>query len=324
MIVSVIVPVRDEEATLAALLDSLRAQTCSPHEIVLVDGGSRDRTVDIAASYQARDPSLRLLRTTGAHPGEGRNIGARAARGDVLVWTDAGIVADREWLGRLIEPLARDPSVDVVYGNVGPVADSFFRQCAAIAYVPARVPREGGPIRAPFIASSAMRRAVWARVGGFPPFRAAEDLMFMEAIARAGVRVVHAPGALVHWQIAGTWPATFARFASYSRHNLVAGRGRFWHLGVARLYGGALVIAVLAWLHHPWWAAVLPGALGARAGRLAYRKRHDFAFRDVFRPRRLACVSALLVWLDAATAWGALVWLCRDWLGARVRRRRPW
>jgi glycosyltransferase involved in cell wall biosynthesis len=319
MIVSVVVPVRDEEATLAALLDSLRAQTCPPHEIVVVDGGSRDRTAEIAASYGARDRSIQLVRTPGAHPGVGRNIGAGVAVGDVLVWTDAGIVVDPQWLGRLLQPLASDASVDVVYGNMEPITDSFFQQCAAIAYVPPRVRRDGVSIRAPFVPSSAMRRVVWTRVGGFAPFRASEDLLFMEAIERGGFRVAYAPGAVVHWRIAGTWAATFARFALYSRHTLIAGRGRSWHLGVARLYVAALAITALAWFHHPWWTAVLVAALGARVGRLAYRKRDAFAFRDVFRPRRLACVAALLVWLDAATAWGALVWWWSDWLQPRVR-----
>jgi glycosyltransferase involved in cell wall biosynthesis len=322
MIVSVVVPVRDEEATLAALLDSLRDQACPPHEIVIVDGGSRDRTVEIAASYAARDGSIRLVQTTGANPGEGRNIGAKAARGDVLVWTDAGVVLDRQWLGRLVEPLARDASVDVVYGSMEPIADSFFRQCAALAYVPSPVRRDGVWIRAPFIISSAMRRRVWEQVGGFRPFRASEDLIFMDAIDRAGFRIAYAPDAVAHWEIAGTWGGTFERFARYARHNLIAGRGRAWHLGVARLYAGALVIVGLAWFHDPWWTAVLVMAVAVRVGRLAYRKRNAFAFGDVFRPRRLAYVAALLVWLDAATVWGTLLWVWSDWLRPRLPCRK--
>ena len=167
-------------------------------------------------------------------------------------------------------------------------------------------------IRAPFLPSSLMRRGVWAQVGGFPPFRAGEDLIFMEAIERAGCRIAYAPDAVARWELAPTWRATFRRFASYSRHNLVAGRARQWHYGVTRLYGLAGACLGLAVLHDPLWALVPLAGVAARTGRIVYRKRDGFAFQDVFRPRRLAFVTALLLLLDAATAWGAIVWAWRD------------
>ena len=46
--ISLIVPVRDEEGSLARLVSSIRAQTRQPDEIILVDGGSTDRTVELA------------------------------------------------------------------------------------------------------------------------------------------------------------------------------------------------------------------------------------------------------------------------------------
>jgi hypothetical protein len=62
-------------------------------------------------------------------------------------------------------------------------------------------------------------------VGGFPPHRASEDLVFIEALIRGGHRVAYAPSAVVHWQTAPHAAATFRRFALYSQVNLEAGRG---------------------------------------------------------------------------------------------------
>jgi|SRR5579875_3681998 len=60
--VSVIVPVRDEEAYLGEALDSLAAQTLEDHEVVVVDDGSTDGTAALAASYARRDPRVRVIR----------------------------------------------------------------------------------------------------------------------------------------------------------------------------------------------------------------------------------------------------------------------
>ena len=54
--VSLVVPVRNEEGSLAALVESIRRQTRAPDEVVLVDGGSTDRTVALARELTAGDP----------------------------------------------------------------------------------------------------------------------------------------------------------------------------------------------------------------------------------------------------------------------------
>src|SRR5438046_4680084 len=87
--VSIIVPTWNEAKCLPALLDSLRAQTRSPAEILVADSGSTDGTQELA---QARGAIV--LEGERKGPGEGRNRGARAARGDRLD------VRDAEGLGR--------------------------------------------------------------------------------------------------------------------------------------------------------------------------------------------------------------------------------
>src|SRR5688572_16403346 len=186
MKVSVIVPVRAEEHSIRELLDSLLKQTRPPDEIVITDGGSVDSTPQIIEHYIQQGAPVRLLQAGPALPGRGRNLGAAAARFEWLGFTDAGIRLENNWLETLVARAAQDNSIDIVYGSWEPVTDTFFKECAAIAYVPPPAPRDGIVARPRFIASTLLRRDAWAAVGGFPEdLRSAEDLVFMDRLEEA-------------------------------------------------------------------------------------------------------------------------------------------
>src|SRR5437773_1576998 len=136
MKVSVIVPVRDEQDSIRELLNGLLEQTRPPDEIVITDGGSVDGTPQIIEEYIRRGAPVRLIRAGAALPGRGRNLGAAQASFEWLAFTDAGIRLANSWLEALVSRAEADNSVDVVYGSWQPVTDTFFKQCAAIAYVP--------------------------------------------------------------------------------------------------------------------------------------------------------------------------------------------
>src|SRR5213593_4350868 len=192
--VSLVVPVRDEASSIGALLESIQGQTFPPDEIVFVDGGSKDDTV-------------RQLR--------------RAAREDERIpLTEAGTRPERTWLERLVDEVRRDTSLQVVFGHYEPVIVSFFERCAALAYVSPAQRRPGGMMRGPSIASALLRRSVWRAAGGCPDLRAAEDLIFMEAINNHGFTTGWAPGAVIWWQLQPSLGRTIRKFVSYSRHNV--------------------------------------------------------------------------------------------------------
>jgi hypothetical protein len=215
------------------------------------------------------------------------------------------VVVDASWLAGLVE--RADPSIDVVYGNYEPVCDSFFRECAAIAYVSAR---DESATRGPSLASCLVRRDAFTRAGGFPPFRAAEDLIFIQRLIESGARAAFAPQASVRWQIAGSVPATFRRFASYSYHNLVAGWGRHWHAGTARLYValGIVILGASLFGGAAWIAPIVVAFFVARAGKYACRKRKSFDFRTL-APQRILGAAGILMVVDLATLVGFTRWI---------------
>ena len=122
--VSLVVPVRNEAATIEELVDSIAGQTRPPDEVVIVDGGSLDGTAGRARAATHDDGTVRVIEAGPATPGRGRNVGIAAARHEWIALTDAGIRLDPRWLEELLAAAARNPSAGVVYGNYEPVIDS--------------------------------------------------------------------------------------------------------------------------------------------------------------------------------------------------------
>lgn len=312
--VSLVVPVRNEETSLPALLESIRRQTHRPAEVILVDGGSTDATVRVARASADTCEGLRVIESTEATPGRGRNIGIGAARSEWVALTDAGIRLEPSWLENLVGVARADRDVSVVYGNYEAATDSFYERCAALVYLPPKAERAGGRMRGPSIASALLRREVWERVGGFPDLRAAEDLFFMEHIERLNFKIGYAPRATVWWQLQPTLAQTFRKFALYSRHNVWAGRQWDWHYGLARQYAVWLVCCALAFMHSPWWLALPLGATLARAAKSIYVRREGRGLWWLLNPAQFAGVILVMLTIDLAAfvGWAQAAWRGQD------------
>ena len=326
MKVSVVVPVRDEERSIRELLDSLLAQTRPPDEIVITDGGSTDATQQIIEDYINRGAPVRLIRAGAALPGRGRNLGAAQASFEWLAFTDAGIRLANNWLEALVMKAETSNAIDVVYGSWEPVTDSFFKQCAAIAYVPPPALREGEFVRPRFIASTLLRRAAWQAVNGFPEdLRSAEDLLFMDRLEHAGYQCAYEPRAQVYWDLRPTFWSTFKRFVIYSRNNIRAGLFRQWQSTILVRYGVLALLLVVALIVAPSWAWIPIGAwllmLVARAAVSIKRNRICYPASLFQNLLRGATVMSLLAVLDAAAILGSVQWLLLD--SFRWSRKAP-
>ena len=326
MKVSVIVPVRDEEQSIRELLDSLLQQTRPPDEIVITDGGSVDATPQIIEEYIRKGAPVRLIRAGAALPGRGRNLGAAQASCEWLGFTDAGIRLAKDWLETLVARAEADDSIDVVYGSWQPVTDTFFKQCAAIAYVPPPSLHDGVLVRPRSIASTLLRREAWRAVNGFPEhLRSAEDLVFMDRVENAGYRSVFEPRAQVHWDLRPTLAATFKRFLVYSRNNIRAGLFRQWQSTILVRYGVLAVLFVAALIVEPSWVwfpiAAWLFMLAARAIVSIRRNRLCYPASFLQNVLRAAMVMCVLAVLDAAAIAGSIQWLLLD--SFRWSRKAP-
>jgi glycosyltransferase involved in cell wall biosynthesis len=301
--VSLVVPVKNEADTIECLMSSVAGQTRRPDEMIIVDGGSEDGTPEIVEEWIGRRSLSdwgRVVRVDEATPGKGRNVGVASAKYDWIAFTDAGIRVEQSWLERLIEVAEGDNQVDVVYGSYEPASETLFERCAALAYVAPKRLRAGRWMRGPVIPSSLIRRGVCEGVGGFPDLRAAEDLIFMEAIERKGFKIAWAPQALVWWRMPPTFSDAFRRFALYSEHNVMIGRQYDWHYGVMRQYAAWAIFAVLALVWSRWfWLGPLIG-YGARVAKGIWIRREGRGLLWAVNPIQFALVAAILLTVDAA------------------------
>ncbi|MBL0272555.1 MAG: glycosyltransferase [Chitinophagaceae bacterium] len=177
VLISLVIPIFNESKTIAELVSTIGSQVYQPEEVILVDGGSTDNTLQILNEMTINKQKLRIISVKKAMPGEGRNIGSAQAACEWIAYTDAGIKLDQHWLEQLVKRIEEIPEADIIYGNFSPQISSFFDKCAAISYVPALLP---GRIRTKSIASCLLKKEVWEKTGGFPDWRATEDLVFIE------------------------------------------------------------------------------------------------------------------------------------------------
>ena len=316
--ISVIVPVKNEAATIRQLLQGLAAQTHRPAEIIIADGGSTDDTRDIIRAYQASSSiPIELIETDHAFPGRGRNLAIERARNEWIASIDAGNSPRPDWLSQLAASARREPEAEVIYGIAEPLTNTYFTECAAIAYVP------GGRITK-FIASCLLRRIAWSKAGGFPEhLRSGEDLLFFKSLETAGVKTANCPCALVIWALRPTLAATFRRFVVYSRNGMKAGLGHEWQYNVSRMY---LLLLILLLGSFWFWPLLLipPTVLLLRAEKRIqswYRVRFpERLWREMLNPRRVLTVAAINVAIDIAAFYGMWQWLVHD----RTMRADEW
>lgn len=316
MQISVIVPVRNEESSIGALLELLLSQTLPPAEIVITDGGSTDATTAVIQKYIDNGAPVRLIRTTRALPGRGRNLAVAHSTSEWVAFTDAGIEPQTDWLASLAEQ-ASDGSVDVVYGSYEPRTNTLFTECAAIAYLSPPAETDGVKMRPRSIASALMRRNVWEAVGGFPEhLRSAEDLLFMNQVEEKAFPVAYAPRAVVRWDLQPNIWRTFKRFAIYSRNNIRAGLWRQWQRPILSRYL-LLVLLTLPAFYFGWRWLLMPLALwlcflGARAAVAIWRNRDCYPANALRNTLRLALLVPLTAVIDLGTIAGSIQWFFTD------------
>jgi len=189
--VSIIVPARNEEASLADCLQSLAEQSGVAHEIIVVDDGSTDRTGEIAASFAG-------VRVIGPGPlpagWTGKNnavvAGAAVARGQWLLFTDADTVHLPGSLARALAE-ARDNGADMLSYSPEQIAVTFW-EMAVLPVVFAELAREYPPKKVSDPASTIaaangqyilIRRDAYEAVGGHRAI--ASELLEDVALARA-------------------------------------------------------------------------------------------------------------------------------------------
>jgi glycosyltransferase involved in cell wall biosynthesis len=194
--VSVVVCAYNGGATLRECLSSLQVLNYPDYEVILVDDGSVDDTGQIAADF----PGVRYIHQENRGLSVARNVGAEAARGEIVAYTDSDCVADANWLFYLVDAMRRQQVKAIGGPNLPPPTDSWTAKCVAES--------PGGPShvmlddqRAEHVpgCNMAFDRATLLQLGGFDPqFRqAGDDVDICWRLLDAGIDIGYAAAALV-------------------------------------------------------------------------------------------------------------------------------
>ena len=308
--ISLIIPLKNEDDTVEALINSIKNQTFQPAMVILVDGGSTDDTISLIKKLVSDDKKYKLIETGNAMPGKGRNIGAEQADTEWIAFTDAGINLDNRWLENLTQKAISNTDTDIVYGNYSPYIQTFFEKCATFCYVP---PLRNGNIRAKSIVSCLLKRQVWKDVGGFPDWRAAEDLNFIEKVEAKKFKTVFEPKAFVYWSLQPGFKSTYKKFELYSMHNVWNGLQSRWHYGILKQYLVMLFFVAVGIFYTPIGFLAIPSWLIARAIKRIFSHRQEFGDINIIKPRVILMVILITVVIDIATFSG--------WIRAIITQR---
>jgi glycosyltransferase involved in cell wall biosynthesis len=271
--VSVVLPVLNEERDLGRLLDELLQQTPPPDgfEILVADGGSTDRTRDIVATRTLEWPNLRLVDNPGRLSSAGRNAGARAARGEYIVFLDGHCsVPRRDYLVRLVEIFRTSGAACLCRPQpMQRLADGRWGQAIAAArhsflgHDPGSDIYGGEPAYTdPRSAGAAYTRDVFDRLGGYDErFDACEDVEFNHRVALLGLRSYRHPDLAIDYRPRRTLVAFYRQMERYGR-----GRARLMarHPGAAPWSLLAATALAMVWIVGMtllgWRVAVAAGA----------------------------------------------------------------
>ncbi|MDM9383203.1 glycosyltransferase family 2 protein [Chlorogloeopsis sp. ULAP01] len=217
MRVSVIIPCFNAADTIAVQLEALANQKWSQSwEVIISDNGSTDNSMSIVEEYKTRIPNLRIIDSSDRKgPGYARNMGAKAAKGDGLLFIDADDEVAPEWLAAMGEALSK---YDFVAGrhelkklNEPEILRWYqLENCTGAVVENQYLPFAGA-------GNMGVKRSLHNAIGGFDgALLLVEDVDYCWRIQQRGTKLHYVPEAIAHIRL---------------RTNLIGAYKRAWKMG---------------------------------------------------------------------------------------------
>jgi len=215
MKVAVCITVKNEEKSISGLLDSLLGQSKKPEEIVIVDGGSTDKTIELIRHYQQKDSRIKFFGGEFSRA-QGRNYAVEIVKTPIIAMTDAGCIPQKKWLARISEPF-KYKNVEMVAGFYKMMGDSPMQMAAKVFL--GVTSRKFDVSFLPSTRSIAFKKSLWESVGGFPENLpdTAEDTVFNEKVARTEAKIARVKNALVEWGMPDNLQVIITKMYNYAK-----------------------------------------------------------------------------------------------------------
>ncbi len=288
MYLSVIVPAYNAEKSLPLLLASLDNQTWPDFEVTVVDDGSSDNS-----ALLVERSAYTLLQTSGNHgPAHARNLGAKASRGHIFVFTDADCNPEHDWLEQVAQQFSRR-EVAAIMGRLilensnwlgNTISSLGFPAGGSLGFDKIWQVAPDGNTSSLSTCNCAVRKGAFQAAGGFDesfPFPGGEDTLLAKNLIDKGYSIKYCPDAVVRhaarsdlreffrWQFKRglssyifsrkiTSPGSFIKLRLWSAGNVLKTGATHGNLAAVALF---LTISYLA---------QLAGYIGARFDRKFY------------------------------------------------------
>lgn len=332
---SFIATVYNEEDSILEFLGSLKGQTQLPSEIIIVDGGSRDRTFEMMGEFfknwvrrerggkikiylkdSTSNPgrgsvAVSLIRKEGAGISLGRNTAIMKTRGSFISVSDAGCILDPRWFEEINS--GRDKESHHITGGMNyAVAGSFLQRMLAMCIMPGLDESRGDRFM-PSSRNICFRKADWEKTGGYPEdLDYGEDMKFNFNLKEKGHRLRLNPRAVVYWKMRKDLSGIFRQFFRYAKGDALGRMYPVRHL--IRFLSGSCFLAIILMgiFISPWIFFSLTVLAAIYSYKAYYRMFFRWKGNEGCRPSGISilpsmlCMPFLLIYIDTAKAFGYL------------------
>lgn len=318
--ISVVMPVRNEAAHIHETLTQLVKQDypANAFEVLVVDGESTDNTRSLVESIARRHPQVKLLHNPRRWSSSARNIGIRAAQGDLVLIVDGHCEIPDEYLLRAVADAFERSEADCL-GRPQPLdvrkASPLQRAIAAarsswLGHHPASfIYTEREQFVPAHSVAVAYRREVFDQVGLFDEsFDACEDVELNHRVDKAGMRCLFTPEIAVRYEPRSSLRGLFRQLVRYGRGRIRLLRKHhdtlswpalvpaFFLLGLVAGLPLSFLAAPLAWIYFSVLGLYAFFVLGVSLGQAAYKQ--DWLIIPWLPP--------IFVTIHLATGWGLI------------------
>lgn len=195
---TLVVTVFNVAPDLPALLSSISRQSIAVSELLIVDLGSTDGTLELLCGWQSpMNVTYKIIEMTSATRAVARNFAIEAASFEYVAVLDGAVDLHHEWVARMSSAL--DDGAQAVLGEVRPAGSTLLERTIAGIEAPPPVENDARTY-SPAGGAMAFTKSSWDLVGGYPEWlEAGEDKVFAIALRQARINARIVPDAVVTW-----------------------------------------------------------------------------------------------------------------------------
>lgn len=247
MSTAIVITVKNDEVGLQKLLQRIAEQTVLPDEVIITVANSLDESLRVAQSWWCEGITVKVISLTKATRAYGRNIGVAKAKSEIIVFTDAGCVPEKNWLEELTIPF-QSQTTKLVSGLTWVKSKNSWEEAQApfVLVPPNQIPVH--PL--PATRNMAILKTVFLKHKGFhPDLNFAEDYEFARRLSSKNILAEFVPSAVVWWQPRANIPEFMSMIYRLTSGDIQA---RTWRLGHFTMMARYAVFLSLPWFFSFW------------------------------------------------------------------------